>query len=98
MAPVLPRLRQALAQIEVRPPRVPVLSGVTAEPIDDVRNRLAEALVSPVRWREVLAALERRGIGRFVEIGPGKVLKGLVRRTLPDAEALTLADLEPAHA
>jgi malonyl CoA-acyl carrier protein transacylase len=98
MAPVIPKLRQALAGIEVRPPRVPVLSGVTAEPIDDVRNRLAEALVSPVRWREVLAALERRGIGRFVEIGPGKVLKGLVRRTLPDAEALTLADLEPAHA
>jgi acyl transferase domain-containing protein len=98
MAPAVPVFRRALAEVEVRPPRVPVVSGVTAEPIDDVRNRLAEALVSPVRWREVLAALERRGVGRFVEIGPGRVLKGLVRRTLPDAEALTLADLEPAHA
>jgi malonyl CoA-acyl carrier protein transacylase len=98
MAPAVPKFREALAAIDVRPPRVPVFSGVTAEPIDDVRARLAEALIRPVRWREVLAALGRRDVERFVEVGPGKVLKGLVRRTLPEAEALALADLELAHA
>jgi [acyl-carrier-protein] S-malonyltransferase len=98
MAPAVPKLREALAAIEVCPPRTPVISGVTAEPMDDVRARLAEALIRPVRWRDVLGALRNLDVERFLEIGPGKVLKGLVRRTVPDAEALTLADLEPAHA
>jgi acyl transferase domain-containing protein len=98
MAPAVPKLREALAAIDIRPPRIPVISGVTAEPIDDVRARLAEAVIRPVRWRDVLAALRGLDVGRFLEVGPGKVLRGLVRRTLPDAEALALADLEPAHA
>ena len=98
MAPAVPKLREALAAIEVHPPRTPVISGVTAEPIDDVRARLAEAVIRPVRWRDVLGALRDLDVERFLEVGPGKVLKGLVRRTVPDAEALTLTDLEPAHA
>jgi [acyl-carrier-protein] S-malonyltransferase len=98
MAPAVPKLREALAAIQVRSPLTPVISGVTAEPIDDVRARLAEAVIRPVRWRDVLAALRNLDVERFLEVGPGKVLKGLVRRTVPEAEALTLADLEPAHA
>src|SRR5204862_1357768 len=98
MAPVVPPFREALASVEVRPPRVPMVSGVTARPIDDVRARLAEAIVRPVRWRAVLGALEDLGVDRYVDAGPGKVLKGLVRRTLPEASAMTLAELEPAHA
>ncbi len=98
MAPAVPRLRAALAEIVVRPPAAPVISGVTAKPFDDVRARLAEALVRPVRWREALAALRRLGAESFVEVGPGKVLTGLVRRTLPDVEAMTLERLEAAHA
>ena len=98
MAPAAPRLRAALAEIVVREPAAPVISGVTAKPIDDVRARLAEALVRPVRWREVLAALRRLGAERFVEVGPGEVLTGLVRRTLPGADALTLDELGAVHA
>jgi malonyl CoA-acyl carrier protein transacylase len=98
MALAVPELRAALAAVDVRPPRVPVFSSITARPFDDVRGRLAEALVRPVRWRETLFALHRAGVRRYVEVGPGKVLKGLVRRTLPDVEAMTLAEPEPAHA
>jgi malonyl CoA-acyl carrier protein transacylase len=98
MAAAVPALRAALDEIEVAPPHTPVFSSITAEPFDDVRSRLAEALVRPVRWRQTLMALERAGVERFVEVGPGRVLKGLVRRTVPDAEALTLAELEVAHA
>jgi len=77
---------------------VPVLSGVTAEPFDDVRRRLAEGVVRPVRWREVLLALHDRGVRRFTEVGPGKVLTGLVRRTLDDVDAGAAPAREAAHA
>jgi [acyl-carrier-protein] S-malonyltransferase len=98
MAPALPEFRATLEQISVEAPRVPVFSSIAARPFDDVRGLLAEALVRPVRWRETLLALGALGVDRFVEVGPGKVLKGLVRRTLPDVEARTLAELEVAHA
>jgi [acyl-carrier-protein] S-malonyltransferase len=62
------------------------MSAVTAQPFDDVRLRLAEALTSPVRWRETLLELRRRGVERFIEVGPGRVLTGLVKRTLEDVE------------
>lgn len=98
MAEAVPEFRAALAAIDVRAPRVPVFSSVTAEPFDDIRAELAQALVRPVRWRETLFALRERGAERFVEVGPGKVLKGLVRRTLPQAEATVLGQREVAHA
>jgi malonyl CoA-acyl carrier protein transacylase len=95
MEPARAPFEEALAAVELRPLAVPVISCVTAEPFDDVRQRLADALVQPVRWCEVLEALAERGVTRFVEVGPGRVLTGLVRRTLADVEATTL---EAAHA
>jgi malonyl CoA-acyl carrier protein transacylase len=86
MAGAVPEFTAALEQVEVRPSRIPVLSAVTTEPFDDVRVRLAEALTMPVRWRETMLALHDRGVERFVEVGPGKVLTGLVKRTLRDVE------------
>src|SRR4051812_16917326 len=77
----------ALTEVEFMPPRIPVVSSITTEPFDDVRLRLAEALTQPVRWGETLEALAARGARRFVEVGPGNVLTGLVRRTLPELEA-----------
>jgi malonyl CoA-acyl carrier protein transacylase len=77
---------QALAEVEFLAPRVTVVSSITAEPFDDIRRRLAEALTEPVRWRETVEAMGRQGARRFVEVGPGDVLSGLVRRTLPEAE------------
>src|SRR5436190_3910403 len=70
MARVVPRLREALAEVVVREPAAPVVSGVTAKPFDDARARLAEAIVRPVRWTNVLATLHRLGAERFVEVGP----------------------------
>ena len=98
MATAVPEFEAALDEIEVRPAAIPVFSSITAEPFDDVRRRLIDALVRPVRWRETLLALRDSGAGRYLEAGPGKVLKGLVRRTVPEAEARTLEDLEVAHA
>jgi acyl transferase domain-containing protein len=79
--------RELLDGVEVRRPRVPVWSGVTGEPFDDVRERLAQAIAYPVRWLDVMRALAGRGARSFVEVGPGKVLTGLVRRSLEGVEA-----------
>jgi [acyl-carrier-protein] S-malonyltransferase len=86
MAEAVPEFEAALAEVEVKTPRVTVLSAVTASPFDDVRGRLAEALTTPVRWRETMLAMHEMGAVRFVEVGPGRVLTGLAKRTLRDVE------------
>jgi [acyl-carrier-protein] S-malonyltransferase len=86
MEPATSELRAALRRVEVRRPRFPVLSSIFARPFGNVRLELALALTHPVRWRQTLHALRDAGIRRFAETGPGKVVSGLVRRTLPDVE------------
>ncbi|HWF50386.1 MAG TPA: ACP S-malonyltransferase [Solirubrobacteraceae bacterium] len=89
MAGAVPEFQAALARAELTPGpalAVTVISAVTAKPFDDVRRRLAEALTNPVRWRESVLAMHERGARRFVEVGPGKVLTGLVKRTVRDVE------------
>ena len=86
MAAAVPEFEAALERVEISSPRVTVLSAVTAMPFEDVRDQLAQALTMPVRWRETLLAMRERGAERFVEVGPGRVLTGLVKRTLKDVE------------
>ncbi len=86
MESAVPEFAAALEEVEVREPGIPVLSAVTAKPFDDVRRRLAEGLTMPVRWRETMLELRRLGAERFVEVGPGRVLTGLAKRTLTDVE------------
>src|SRR5439155_1015027 len=76
------RLRAALAATPVRQPAFPVWSNGSAAPFADVRRELAQNLLKPVRWRETLLALRAHGVERFVELGPGAVLTGMVKRTL----------------
>jgi [acyl-carrier-protein] S-malonyltransferase len=90
MEPAAAKFRAALERVELEKPQVPVFSGVTAALFDDFRRRLAEGIIRPVRWRETLLSLHGMGVQRFVEVGPGKVLTGLVKRTLPSAKAETL--------
>jgi malonyl CoA-acyl carrier protein transacylase len=87
MADAVEPFAAALAEVEIRPEGMTtVISAVTAEPFDDVRKRLVEALTGPVRWRETLLALHARGVSKIIDVGPGKVLTGLAKRTLTDME------------
>jgi [acyl-carrier-protein] S-malonyltransferase len=79
-----------LARVEFAPPASAVFSGLTARPFEDVPAQLAQSLVSGVRWREVIEALEGSGATRYVEVAPGKVLSNMVRRILPEATIVTL--------
>jgi malonyl CoA-acyl carrier protein transacylase len=77
----------ALREVDWSEPRVPVVSGCTTKAFEDIPHELARALVSPVRWREVMAELFARGARNFVDVGPGQVLARLATRNLPALEA-----------
>lgn len=83
MRPAVLPLRQALEMTTRRDPQVPVISGYSARAFDDLPLELSRAVISPVRWREVMGELSRRRAERFVDVGPGKVLARLVKRNLP---------------
>jgi [acyl-carrier-protein] S-malonyltransferase len=76
-------LREHLEGVSFGDPACPVVSNVTAEPVSDpaeARRLLVAQLTSPVRWAASMRTMRERGIERFVELGPGRVLAGLMRR------------------
>ena len=83
MKPADERLREALADVDLRPPRIPVISNVDFASHDDpeeIRELLVSQVISPVRWEDSMRVLIDSDVGKFFEIGPGKVLRGLLKR------------------
>lgn len=88
MKPALEGLQKRLKEISFNDPECPLYSNATAEPTKDateVKKNLIAQLTSPVKWTQTLQNMDKNGISDFVEIGPGKVLQGLVKRTLSNA-------------
>ena len=89
-------LAEVLQDIDISPARIPVISNVSAEPVtepDDIRSGLARQITHPVLWEDSMARLLKENIDLFIEIGPGKVLKGLLRRIDKEAEVICLGDV-----
>ncbi|MFN7812870.1 MAG: ACP S-malonyltransferase [Planctomycetia bacterium] len=83
MQPAVERLAAALAQTPVRPPRIPVVSNVDARPHDDpdeIRRLLARQVSGVVEWQASVAAMLAMGVNTIWEVGPGRVLRGLMTR------------------
>lgn len=83
MKPADDQLAAALANVEIRPPRIPVISNVDAQPHSDpaeIRQILVQQVLNPVLWEDSMRLLLSQGIDKMYEIGPGKVLKGLMKR------------------
>lgn len=89
MEPAKNELEKAIEKIEFKDAKVPLYTNVYAKPIqkaEELKSALILQLTSPVLWSQTLNAMKNDGYNNFTEIGPGKVLQGLVKRTLTDIE------------
>jgi [acyl-carrier-protein] S-malonyltransferase len=100
MQPAADKMREALAQVTIRPPAAPVVANVTAAEIGEpetIRRLLVEQVTGRVRWRESVLGFRQLGVGTTVEAGGNKVLTGMVKRIDRDLQTMTLdtpADIE----
>jgi [acyl-carrier-protein] S-malonyltransferase len=100
MEPAAEAMAEALEKVAIRPPVVPVVANVSAANATDpaeIRELLVKQVTATVRWRECIQAMAAMGCDRFVELGAGKVLTGLMKRLVPEAQASSVgspADVE----
>ncbi|NCP83526.1 MAG: ACP S-malonyltransferase [Bacteroidetes bacterium] len=89
MSSALIGLKESLNKVTFSTAKFPVYSNFTAEPSVDgsvLKNNVLQQLLSPVQWTNTMIAMRQNGATEFIEIGPGKVLQGLVKRTLKNVE------------
>jgi [acyl-carrier-protein] S-malonyltransferase len=89
MRPAYDGLKNHLEAVQILQPACPIYSNYTAEPTQDptqIKDNLLNQLLNPVRWTQTLENMHSDGAGEFIEIGPGSVLQGLVKRTLKDVQ------------
>ena len=101
MAKAAARLSGALDSVAIRAPRVPVIGNVDARPSNEparLRRRLVDQVASPVQWEASVLTMAEMGVVHFVEVGPGKVLAGIVKRMIEGARVSACGRLEEIDA
>ena len=97
MAPAVEVFEPHLAAAPLRDPAIPVVANATAEPVTDaeeLRRLLARQLTGRVRWTESVRRMAALGVDTFIEVGPGTVLSGLIKRTVEGTRVLAAGDAE----
>lgn len=95
MQPAVSELTAVLNSVTINPPRIPVISNVDVVPHsdpDEIRSVLVRQVLSPVLWEKCVSRLLADGVAQFYEVGPGKVLKGLLKRIDRKAACETIND------
>jgi len=101
MKPAAAEFKTILNSIEINPAEVPVIANVTAEPMqnaEEIKEKLIEQLYSPVLWEDSVGKMLELGVDTFIEIGPGKVLAGLVKKIDRSVKTFAIYDLESCEA
>ena len=104
MQPAADAMAEALAQTTIVAPKVPLVANIAARPTsdpDEIRKLLVAQVTGTVRWRESIAWMAEQGVTRFVEVGSGKVLTGLLKRIAADASGVSIgapADIDAFRA
>lgn len=96
MQPAVDDMAQILAKVAFRDPSVPIIANVTAQPLTNgtqFKDELLKQLLSGVQWQRSIEYMLKQGVARFIEIGPGKVLAGLIKRISREAEVMNIGDV-----
>ncbi len=93
MKPAAETMKEKIAKTKFVQPSFKIINNVTAEPESDpskIKNLLVDQIFSTVKWRQSIIKMSQKGVKNFIEIGPGKVLTGMVKRTLKDANSFSI--------
>ena len=96
MQPAVDGMIKYLGATKFNKPTIPVIANTTASPLNDaeaVKTELRNQLTSPVQWQRTIEYMVKQGVSTFIEIGPGKVLTGLVKRISKEARLVNISDL-----
>lgn len=97
MEPAASQLKQTLSEIDLQHAKVPVVANVSAQVVEEaemIRQALVDQVTSPVLWEDSIRFLLEQGVDQFVEIGPGKVLTGLIKKVNRKAKTWNVADVD----
>ena len=97
MQPAADGLAQAVASLTFRPARIPIIANTTAQPVTSaatIKEELLRQVCNCVRWQDSVQYMISNGVTRFIEIGPGKVLTGLIKRISKDVTTVNISDAE----
>ena len=97
MAPAQQKFKSVLDSVPLHSPQIDIVMNVTgksATDADNIRELLSQQITQPVQWEKTLHTIKHTGITHFVEVGPGKVLSGLVKRTLSESNTMNVEDLK----
>ena len=97
MEPAQEGLAKIVGELTFHEPTVPVVANCTGRPlttVEDIKQELVSGLCTCVQWKDSVAYMTQSGIGAFYEIGPGRVLSGMVKRNIPEADVTNVNDLE----
>ena len=97
MKPASEKMKNKINQTNFKKPLFKIVNNVTAEAEDDssiIKKLLIDQIFSTVKWRESLIFMEKQGIRNFIEIGPGKALSGMVKRTIKDSNSFSINSID----
>lgn len=97
MEPAIAEFGEVVSGFRLQPPTIPVISNVTARPLmdgDSIREELVKQLRNCIQWQGSVEYMMRNGVTAFYEIGPGRVLSGLIRRISPEAQTFNISGVE----
>ena len=95
MEPASDGIAKAVANMEFNKANVPIIANSTATPVvtsQEIKDELLRQLCSPVRWQHSVEYMVRNGVDKFIEIGAGNILAGLIKRTNENVEVVNWAD------
>ena len=95
MKPAAEKLEDVLSKMSIRDASIPVIANVTAAPMTsstEIKQKLVEQLYSPVLWEDSINSMIELGVDTFIEIGPGKVLSGLVKKVNRSVKTFAISD------